>query len=204
MCPNRCRLHVVASVIIAAAVATALADTPPPIPAFPGAEGAGKYTVGGRHGSVYVVTNLKASGPGSLADAVSRPNRIVVFAVSGIIDLGGKQIVVAAPHVTIAGQTAPGEGVYLKGGALAIRASDVIVRHAVGGTAEAGRDYEALSGTITIPAGAAAMAIPLAHQGERGTTERMVVVTLLRDDANYHVGCPNASLVVIASGAPRP
>src|SRR5436190_783557 len=88
---TRRRLRALASVMATAAVTTALADAPTPIAAFPGAEGAGKYTVGGRHGSVYAVTNLTPSGPGSLADAVSRPNRIVVFAVSGIIELGGKQ-----------------------------------------------------------------------------------------------------------------
>jgi hypothetical protein len=103
--------------------------------AFPGAEGAGKYTVGGRGGTVYRVTNLNASGPGSLADAVSQPNRIVVFAVSGVIDLSegkkgkGGKIAIDQPHITIAGQTAPGEGICLKGGALVVSASDVIVRY---------------------------------------------------------------------------
>jgi hypothetical protein len=105
------------------------------IPAFPGAEGAGAFTTGGRGGSVYRVTNVNADGPGSLADAVSEPNRIIVFAVSGIIDLtsqkkgkGGK-LLVDQPHITIAGQTAPGEGICLKGGSLDVQASDVIVRH---------------------------------------------------------------------------
>lgn len=103
--------------------------------AFPGAEGAGAYTVGGRGGSVYRVTNLNSSGPGSLADAVSQPNRIVVFTVSGIIDLSGGRpgkrgnISVTQPHITIAGQTAPGDGICLKNGALQIQASEVIVRH---------------------------------------------------------------------------
>lgn len=106
--------------------------------AFPGAEGAGAFTTGGRGGSVYRVTNLNADGPGSLADAVSQPHRIVVFTVSGIIDLtrvkGGKagaggKIALDQPHITIAGQTAPGEGICLKGGALKVSASDVIVRH---------------------------------------------------------------------------
>ena len=112
------------------------ADEPPKqIPAFPGAEGAGAYAVGGRYGEVYRVTNLNASGPGSLADAVSKPNRIIVFSVSGIIDLsGGKEgkhgrIVVDQPHITIAGQTAPGEGICLKNCAMEIKASDVIVRY---------------------------------------------------------------------------
>lgn len=103
------------------------------IPAFPGAEGAGSFTTGGRGGDVVIVTNLNASGPGSLADAVSAPNRIVVFAVSGIIDLArngkGGHLIVAQPGITIAGQTAPGEGICLRGGALDIRAGNVMVRH---------------------------------------------------------------------------
>ena len=57
------------------------------IPAFPGAEGAGAHASGGRGGSVYIVTNLNAEGPGSLADAVSQPNRTIVFAVSGTIEV---------------------------------------------------------------------------------------------------------------------
>ncbi len=103
------------------------------IPAFPGAEGAGAFTTGGRGGEVFTVTNLNASGPGSLADAVSGPDRIVVFAVSGIIDLAregkGGHLVVAYPSITIAGQTAPGEGICLRGGSLDIHAGNVIVRH---------------------------------------------------------------------------
>ncbi|MEK7752172.1 MAG: hypothetical protein AAB654_09675, partial [Acidobacteriota bacterium] len=105
------------------------------IPAFPGAEGAGAYSTGGRGGEVYRVTNLNAGGPGSLADAVSRPNRTVVFTVSGVIDLGtskpgkGLSIPVAQPNITIAGQTAPGEGICLKNGSLNISASNVIVRY---------------------------------------------------------------------------
>src|SRR4051812_50160132 len=102
------------------------------IPAFPGAEGAGMYATGGRGGTVYRVTNLHADGPGSLADAVSQPNRIVVFAVSGIIDLTrekgerrrGGRIAMAQPNITIAGQSAPGEGICLKGGVLEISASN--------------------------------------------------------------------------------
>ncbi len=111
-------------------------------PAFPGAEGAGASTTGGRGGTIVHVTNLNAAGPGSLADAVSQSNRIVVFDVSGIIDLtgGGKKevkegkikggkIILDQPNITLAGQTAPGEGICLKGGTLQISAGNVIVRH---------------------------------------------------------------------------
>ena len=94
-------------------------------------------TTGGRGGTVYRVTNLNADGPGSLQDAVSQPNRIVVFEVSGIIDLTkhkeghekGTKLSIAQPNITIAGQTAPGEGVCFKGGGLEISASNVIVRY---------------------------------------------------------------------------
>lgn len=95
------------------------------------------FATGGRGGGVVHVTNLNAEGPGSLAEAVSQPNRVVVFDVSGIIDLtrkkgdkakGGK-LSVAQPNITIAGQTAPGEGICLKGGGLEVSASNVIVRY---------------------------------------------------------------------------
>lgn len=116
----------------------ALSGDEPRIPAFPEAEGAGMLATGGRGGQVVIVTNLKPDGPGSLADALSQPNRIVVFAVSGIIDLAkvgkpGKEkpgkIEISQPNITIAGQTAPGEGICLKGGPLQIHADNVIVRH---------------------------------------------------------------------------
>jgi len=121
-----------ASVTILAAVFSCAGT--PAIPAFPGAEGAGAQASGGRAGSVYRVTNLNSSGPGSLADAVSQPNRIIVFTVSGTIDLaaGGKRkrsIEIAQPNITIAGQTAPGEGICIKGGSLHITAGNVIVRY---------------------------------------------------------------------------
>jgi hypothetical protein len=102
------------------------------LPAFPGAEGAGAFAIGGRGGEAYRVTTLAATGPGSLSEAVSKPNRIVVFAISGIIDLDGlpgRQLVISQPNITVAGQSAPGEGVCLRGGSLEITASDVIVRH---------------------------------------------------------------------------
>ncbi|MEI6946353.1 autotransporter-associated beta strand repeat-containing protein [Paraflavisolibacter sp. H34] len=83
------------------------------LPAFPGAEGFGKYATGGRYGSVYRVTNLNNSGAGSLRDAVSAPNRIVVFDVAGVIRITERLIVSA--NIYLAGQTAPGEGITVYG-----------------------------------------------------------------------------------------
>ena len=100
------------------------------VPAFPGAEGAGMWAAGGRGGAVYRVTNLKASGPGSLSDAVSGPSRFVVFAVSGVIDLRGHgKIAIAHPNITVAGQTAPGEGITIINGSVNVTAGNVILRH---------------------------------------------------------------------------
>lgn len=99
------------------------------IPAFPGAEGGGMYTFGGRGGRVLTVTNLNDSGPGSFRWACEQGGaRIVVFNVSGIIWLKSA-INVKAPYITIAGQTAPGEGVCIAGETFNIDTHDVIVRH---------------------------------------------------------------------------
>jgi hypothetical protein len=83
------------------------------VPAFPEAVGFGAQATGGRGGTVYHVTNLNDSGPGSFRDAVSHTNRIVIFDVGGTIQLNSA--VSVASNLTIAGQTAPGDGIALIG-----------------------------------------------------------------------------------------
>lgn len=97
--------------------------------AFPGAEGAGRFSAGGRGGAVLRVTTLADGGPGSLRAAVeARGPRTIVFDVDGTIRLGAN-LVIREPRVTIAGQTAPGGGIAIADHALVIDADDVIVRH---------------------------------------------------------------------------
>jgi len=81
-------------------------------PAFPGAEGHGRYATGGRGGTVVHVTNLNDKGSGSLREAVSKPNRIVVFDVGGVIALASDLSI--KDNITIAGQTAPWPGITLR------------------------------------------------------------------------------------------
>lgn len=116
--------------------------------AFPGAEGGGAYTAGGRGGKVYVVTSLADSGPGSLREACeSGGSRIVVFNVAGIIQLESP-INIRAPYITIAGQTAPGDGVCVAGESFLIDTHDVVVRFMRfrRGTTEVTRRDDALGG----------------------------------------------------------
>jgi hypothetical protein len=98
------------------------------IPAFPGAEGGGKYSFGGRGGKVYVVTNLNDDGPGSFRWACEQGGaRIVVFNVAGIIRIK-TPVIIRAPYITIAGQTAPGDGVCIAGESVWINTHDVVIR----------------------------------------------------------------------------
>src|SRR5262245_64329750 len=105
---TRFALAAVVSGIVIAVAHSAFTSAQVPLPAFPGAAGFGANARGGRGGSVYIVTNLNDSGPGSFRDAVSQPNRYVVFAVGGVIRINSR--IPVAPNLTIAGQTAPGEG----------------------------------------------------------------------------------------------
>ena len=97
--------------------------------AFPGAEGYGAGATGGRGGDVYHVTTLEDNGEeGSLRAAVSKPDRIIVFDVAGIINL--KEALVFSKNLTIAAQTAPGDGVVLYGNRVSFTgASNLICRH---------------------------------------------------------------------------
>lgn len=115
--------------------------------AFPEAQGFGRFATGGRSGSVYHVTNLNDSGKGSLRDAVSQPNRIVVFDVAGVIKISSR--IVFAKNLYVAGQTAPGEGVVVYGNGVSFSgASNIIVRHMrfrMGKGGDSGKDAAGIS-----------------------------------------------------------
>ena len=106
------------------------------IPAFPGAQGAGAFTPGGRGGKVYVITtledydpNTQAPIPGSFrAAAEANEPRIIVFGVGGLITLKA-QVNIDSPYVTIAGQSAPGDGICIRGETVAINTHDVVIRY---------------------------------------------------------------------------
>ena len=147
------------SLMLAAAVLTLGATSAQALPVIPGAAGFGMDTVAGRRGTVIKVTNLKASGPGSLKACASDFNgpRICVFEVSGIIRIT-EDMMVRWNNLTIAGQTAPSPGIMIRGAALRIQASDVLVQHIrvrAGddsvGPDPANRDSFKIEGTTTKP-----------------------------------------------------
>jgi pectate lyase len=115
------------------------------VPAFPGAEGAAKYVTGGRGGTVSEVTNLNDSGTGSLREAMGWDTspRIIVFRVSGTIQLASTLSI--RPNITIAGQTAPGDGITLKGKSVAAGNNNIIIRYIRIRPGETSGDIDALN-----------------------------------------------------------
>jgi pectate lyase len=106
------KFPVLIAAVVLCAVPLVHAQTSPS-PAFPGAEGFGRFATGGNGGETVHVTTLADSGPGSFRAAVSKPHRTVVFDVGGIIRL--KSNVAASSDLTLAGETAPGDGISLYG-----------------------------------------------------------------------------------------
>jgi len=99
-------------------------------PVFPGAKGFGVRTPAGRGGAILRVTNLERDGAGSLRAAVeAKGPRFILFEVSGVIDLGGQEVAIREPFVTLAGQTAPAPGITLIGGRITVATHDVWLQH---------------------------------------------------------------------------
>ena len=115
--------------------------------AFPQAQGWGRFATGGRNGSVYHVTNLNDSGTGSLRDAVSQKNRIIVFDVAGVIKLNSR--LVFSANLYVAGQTAPGEGITVYGDGVSFSGANNIIcrymRFRMGAGGSSGKDCAGVS-----------------------------------------------------------
>jgi pectate lyase len=117
-----------ALVLVGTFFATSASAQPKASPAFSGAEGFGQFASGGRGGEIFHVTTLDDSGAGSFRDAVGKPNRIVVFDVGGIIRL--KSNVAVGSDITLAGQTAPGDGLMIYGRSVSFSGQkNVVVRY---------------------------------------------------------------------------
>lgn len=119
----------ISALAVVALAAVAATGEPVPVPAFPGAEGAGAMTPGGRGGRVIEVTTLEDGGPGSLRAALEAAGpRIVIFRVGGLITLA-KPLQISEPFITVAGQTAPGDGICVRGETTEINTHDVVLRY---------------------------------------------------------------------------
>jgi hypothetical protein len=167
-------LTALATALLLAACAT---PTPPGTPpAFPGAEGEGAISLGGRGGRALYVTTLADSGPGSLRAAVEATGpRTVVFAVSGTIALK-TPLEIKQGRITIAGQTAPGDGITLRDQPLMIDADDVVVRFIrsrLGDAADVDAD------AITVGSG---QRIILDHVSTSWSSDESLSVTVTRPD----------------------
>lgn len=132
--PTRC-LFVPALFLIAFATTNSFAQ----LPAFPGAQGFGRFATGGRGGTVYFVTTTNDSGAGSFRDACSVSGRTIIFKVGGVFDYSSGRFA-PKPNITIAGQTAPGDGVTIYGDGLSFSGSHnnicrfIRVREGINGT----------------------------------------------------------------------
>jgi hypothetical protein len=129
---KRIREILTVSIVIGIAAFVACAAPPANVPAFPGAEGGGKYARGGRRGDVYHVTNLNDSGPGSLREGLmsAQTPRTILFDVAGTIQLKKGLRVEKKANITVAGQTAPGKGITIRDWPVQIYdCHDIVVRY---------------------------------------------------------------------------